>query len=89
MSPVITRSLPPKRWHRQKTIRSLLLKTPTVISHFFLSTNAQAESKHGTTITRRYSSITSNNNGYIKHKYDHSTNRNRNGGKARNAHGTS
>jgi hypothetical protein len=33
----------------------------------------QAELKCDTTIASRYSSITSENNGYIKHKYNRST----------------
>jgi hypothetical protein len=40
----------------------------------------QAELKCDTAIASRYSSITSENNGYIKHKYNRSTDYKRNGG---------
>jgi hypothetical protein len=43
----------------------------------------QTDLKCDSTIPSRYSSITSENNGYIKHKYNRSTDCKRNGGKAK------
>ena len=77
-----TRLLPLKRRRRKKTIRILPLKILTVNQPFF-STNMQADLKCDSTIPSRYSSITSENNGYIKHKYNRSTDCKRNDGKAK------
>jgi hypothetical protein len=49
----------------------------------------QADLKYDSKIPSRYLSITSENNGYIKHKYNRSTDCKRNGRKTRNAHRTS
>jgi hypothetical protein len=46
----------------------------------------QADLKCDSTIPSRYSSITSENNSYIKHKYNRSTDCKRNDRKTRNAH---
>jgi hypothetical protein len=80
MLPVFTRSLFLK--HRRdsavtsktpasqkRTTRLLPLKILTVNQSFF-STNMQANLKCDSTIPSCYSSITSKNNGYIKHKHD-------------------
>jgi hypothetical protein len=55
-----------------KTIRLLPLKTPTVNQPFFLYEYAGGI-KCGAAFASRYSSIVSKNNGYIKHKYNRST----------------
>jgi hypothetical protein len=62
-----TRLLPLKRRRRKKTIRLLPLKTLTV-NQLFFSMNMQVDLKCDSTTPSRYSSITSENNDYIKHK---------------------
>jgi hypothetical protein len=49
-------------------IRMLPLKTPAITQPFFLYINA-GRIKYGAAITSRYSSVISENNGCIGHKY--------------------
>jgi hypothetical protein len=52
---------------QSSVIRLLPLKTPAVTQPFFLFVNA---GKYDTAITSRYSSVISENNGCVGHKYN-------------------
>jgi hypothetical protein len=64
----MTRLLQSKTLTSPRTIRLLPLNTPAVTQPFFLYVNA-CRIKYDASITSRYSSVISENNGCVGHKY--------------------